>query len=138
MALHRTKLYTILVITCLAGYIWLYYGMTTIQNGSNSFEVCLFKHATTLPCPSCGATRSVISLLQGNPLKSIYINPLGLFIATIMAIIPIWVLTDLLTKKSSLFNFYGKTEAFLKKPRIAIPLILLVILNWIWNITKGL
>ena len=38
----------------------------------------------------------------------------------------------------TLFDFYQKTESYLKKPKIAIPLILLLIINWIWNITKGL
>jgi len=65
-------------------------------------------------------------------------NPLGIFLAIIMSIAPFWILFDKITKKNTLFNFYKKTEEILKKPRYAIPLIFLVIINWIWNITKGL
>jgi hypothetical protein len=37
-----------------------------------------------------------------------------------------------------LYNFYNQTELVLKRKWIAIPAILLVLLNWIWNIAKGL
>ena len=33
---------------------------------------------------------------------------------------------------------FQKAEKLLIKPKIAIPLIVLVLLNWIWNIVKGL
>ena len=43
-------------------------------------------------------------------------------------------------------RFYGgdshglflETETYLKRPQLAIPLVIIVIINWIWNITKGL
>ena len=138
MVLSRNKIYTVLFSACIAGYIWLYYGITTLQTESNSIEVCLIKHVTNIPCPSCGSTRSMISLAQGNIIKSLYINPFGLIIAFIMISAPIWILFDLVTKKSTLFIFYQRLETHLRKPKIAIPLVLLVLINWIWNITKGL
>ena len=55
-----------------------------------------------------------------------------------MLISPPWILFDIITGKKTLFDFYGRTETFLKKPGIAIPLVLFVLINWIWNITKGL
>ena len=55
-----------------------------------------------------------------------------------MLITPIWILFDVTTKKKTLLNFYRQIEIVLRKPQIAIPLILFVLINWIWNITKEL
>ena len=138
MSLNRNRLYLILLTACTAGYIWLYVGLTNAQSGSKPVRVCLFKQLTSIPCPSCGTTRSVISLTQGNFEQALLINPLGYLIAAIMLLTPLWIAFDLATKGSSLFKSYQKTEALLKTPRFAIPLILLIIANWIWNITKNL
>ena len=138
MSKSRSKLYTFLFIACIAGYIWLYYGFTANITELNSADVCLIKHVTNIPCPSCGSTRSVISILHGDFAKSFLINPLGFIIALIMIITPLWILLDLATKRKTLFDFYQKIERILKKPQYSIPLILLIVINWIWNITKGL
>jgi len=138
MPISRSKLYTILIIACTAGYIWLFYSLTKFQSGIKTVEVCLFKHATHIPCPSCGSTKSVLSIIHGDFLQALYINPFGLIIASIMLITPVWILFDVITRKNSLLNFYRKTENILKKPGIAITLVLFVLINWIWNITKAL
>jgi hypothetical protein len=138
MTLDRNKLYLILFIACLAGYIWLYFSITKNITENNSAEVCLIKHVTNIPCPSCGSTRSVISLTKGDFIGALNINPIGYLVAIIMLIAPIWILVDTVRNAKTLFDFYQKIESYLKQPKIAIPLILLIIINWIWNITKGL
>lgn len=138
MTIDRNKLYTILFTACIAGYIWLYFSLNTTETKNKSFEFCLIKHTTNIPCPSCGSTRSIISLTKGNFLEALIINPLGYIVAVIMFSAPIWIAIDIITKRKTLFEFYQKIETYLKKPRYAIPLLLLVIINWIWNITKGL
>lgn len=138
MALNRNKLYLVLFIACLAGYSWLYYGISRNLAENKSVEVCLIKHVTSIPCPSCGSTRSVISLTTGHFIEALKINPIGIIVAAIMILAPLWIMLDIATSRSTLFDFYQKTEIRLKKPQYAIPLILLVIINWIWNITKGL
>ena len=138
MTLDRNKLYLILLIACLAGYIWLYFSLTKNITESKSFEVCLIKYVTNIPCPSCGSSRSVISLTKGDFIGALNFNPIGYLVAIIMLIAPIWIIADTIKRTNTLFDFYLKTETYLKKPKIAIPLILLVIINWIWNITKGL
>ena len=55
-----------------------------------------------------------------------------------MLVAPLWILADTIMNKNTLFDLFQKIETLLKRPIIAIPLILLVIINWIWNITKGL
>ena len=138
MLLDRNKLYSILLIACVAGYIWLYYSITSNVTENKSVEVCLIKHATNIPCPSCGSTRSIISLTKGNFVEAFDLNPIGYLVALIMLISPVWIISDVIFKKNSLFKCYQIIENHLKKPKYAIPLILLVIINWIWNITKGL
>ncbi len=138
MFLSRNKLYATLLMACMAGYGWLYYVITSIHTKSNSIEICLLKRTTAIPCPSCGSTRAIISLIKGNIAQSLYINPFGIGIALIMLFIPPWIIADIIAKKNTLFNFYSTAETYLKKPILAIPLIVLVLINWIWNIKKGL
>ncbi len=138
MKLNRNRLYAIMLMACIAGYIWLYFSLTSTNTGNNLPEVCLIKHATNLPCPSCGSTRSVVLLTKGNFTDALSINPLGYLVAIIMLITPLWITIDIITKKNTFFGFYKTIEIYLKRPQYAIPLILLVLINWIWNITKGL
>lgn len=138
MSLNRNKLYLLICIACLAGYVWLYFGLTNDYIQFKSLQVCPIKHITNIPCPSCGSTRSVILLTQGNFIQAFRINPIGYIIAFIMLLTPIWITLDIAFKRKTFFVFYKKIETYLKRPQYAIPLILLVIINWIWNITKGL
>ena len=138
MTLNRNKLYLILLVACWSGYIWLYYSLSNNYSENKSYEVCLIKYTTNIPCPSCGSTRSIISLTKGNFIEALSINPMGFIVAVVMLLSPIWIIADTLNKRNTLFDFYKKTEPNLKRPQFAIPLIFLVIINWIWNITKEL
>jgi hypothetical protein len=123
----------------MAGYAWLYvhlYGLFSTSSGVEG--VCLFRHITGIPCPSCGATRSVIAIIEGHLWSGIYINPLGIIILFIMIITPIWIIYDGITRQYSLFNFYQKMEVMLRKKYIAVPFVLLLLLNWYWNLYKYL
>ena len=132
----RNKLYSLILIACLAGFIYLF---CTIHNlKSETFRVCIIKNATGYPCPSCGTTRAVTLLLEGKIIESILLNPFGLVVAIIMTIFPIWILMDIILKKETFYFWYKKTEATIRKPWLASLLILLVLLNWIWNIYKHL
>lgn len=131
----RNKLYSLLLIACFAGYGYLYYNIENLP--SEAFRVCIIKNATGYPCPSCGATRAVSLLLEGNIIESIALNPFGILVAIIMTVFPVWVLTDVIQKKDSFYKAYKKTESLIRKPWLASVLILLVLLNWIWNIYKN-
>ena len=134
----KTKLYALLIVACAAGYAWLFFSLARELSEKKAVGVCLLKQATGVPCPSCGSTRAALSLLHGNFMQSLLINPFGVIIVAIMLIAPIWIFVDIASRKSTLLEFYARTETILKKPGIAIPLVLLVAINWIWNITKGL
>ena len=132
------KLYVLVSTACAAGYIWLF--VNYHRSISESFEpgVCLYKRITGIPCPSCGSTRSVLSILKGDFVGALLWNPFGLIIISVLILAPLWILYDIVLRKDSLLQVYNRSEIFLRKKWIAIPLILLVILNWIWNIYKGL
>ncbi|MGA1977127.1 MAG: DUF2752 domain-containing protein [Bacteroidales bacterium] len=139
MELTRRKLYALLSVALLAGYIWFFYDLAVDPEGAdNSPGVCLFKSVTGIPCPSCGSTRAIIALFHGDVVKSLSLNPIGLLLAMIMTVTPFWLIYDFLTHKKTLLDRYRQAEAILRKPIVAFPLIILVILNWIWNISKGI
>ena len=137
MTLGRNKLYAMLFIACLAGYFWLYLSTSKSFIVNTSYEVCIIKKVSNLPCPSCGSTRSIISLLQGDFIKSLSINPIGIILSIIMIFSPGWITIDLIAKRDSLFRFYCKAQEYLKRPPYSILFALLIVINWIWNIKKG-
>jgi hypothetical protein len=138
MTHNRNQLYAILLIACASGYSWLFYNLTDNTNENSSVTVCLFKKLTSIPCPSCGTTRSVVLLSKGNFSEALFLNPLGYLAAFLLLIIPFWISIDIVRNRISLLVFYQKTETYLKKTTFAIPLLVLVVINWIWNIIKGL
>lgn len=139
MKLNRNKLYILLAVSCLAGYTWLFLSnINAGENNNSNAGVCLIKHATGVPCPSCGSTRSILSILDGNIADALYWNPIGIVLLFIMIIVPIWIFYDGLTRKESMFNFYKKAEKALQQKKVAVPAIVLMLVNWIWNIYKGI
>jgi hypothetical protein len=74
MSLTRNKLYLLIYIACFAGYVWIYLGLTNDFIQSKSVQVCPIKYITNIPCPSCGSTRSVILLTQGNFIEAFRIK----------------------------------------------------------------
>ena len=132
----RNKLYSLLLIACLAGFMYLFYNIHTLQG--ERFRVCIIKNVTGYPCPSCGTTRAVSLLFEGKTIESILLNPFGIVVAIIMTVFPFWILIDIFFKKETFYYWFKNAEAIIRKPWLASILILLVLLNWIWNIYKHL
>tara|TARA_B100000795_G_scaffold81356_2_gene58639 strand:+ start:29372 stop:29788 length:417 start_codon:yes stop_codon:yes gene_type:complete len=138
VTISSKQLYLLLVILLIVGYSWVFYSSTVMQTSGSALEVCIFKKITSLPCPSCGATRSVSSILKGDFIQGIITNPMGLVISVIMLITPVWLIGDLFTEKETLHQFYLRVEKVLNKKIVFIPLIILILCNWVWNIYKNL
>jgi hypothetical protein len=139
MIMGRQTTYAILLLICAVGYGWV--GLNLFDESvrhSDSTSVCLFKHTTGLPCPSCGSTRAVVAIAEGNIVQSLTWNPIGILIAFIMLIAPFWILYDLVTSRITLLQFYHWSSGQLRRKWLAIPAIILILCNWAWNISKGL
>jgi hypothetical protein len=135
--MNKYKLYLLLFALCIAGYIWLGISFQNNNTNNNEIGVCLFKNLTNLPCPSCGSTRSIQSLFKGDFIDAMEINPLGIILLLSLIIIPLWLFYDLVKRKETFFNFYIRAEYSLQRKIIAVPAIILILINWIWNFYKG-
>ena len=51
---------------------------------------CRMKQWTGLPCPGCGVTTSVTHAVQGRPLESLRVQPLGLLVALALPPLALW------------------------------------------------
>lgn len=137
--MSRRGLYRFLGLLSFAGYIWLAWNGTGLSSRLPVPGLCMFKALTHLPCPSCGATRAILLLLNGYIAESLFLNPLGVFLFLALVLIPLWLAADLLMKKESLYRCYmGMERSFRQRAWLSIPLILLVVVNWVWNILKKL
>ena len=133
----RNKLHIVVLLLSLSGYLWIGSNYLSETCQSSGTSVCLIKHATGYACPSCGSTRSVIALLNGDLSSAIYQNPIGIILLIMLVTIPPWIFYDYKTRTSSFLYAYQSLEIWIKQKRVAVPLAIVVALNWIWNIYKG-
>jgi hypothetical protein len=134
--MNRNRLYLLLSSATAAGYAYL--ASSLHHEGPGNPTPCLIKNVTGIPCPSCGSTRSVASMVNGDIAQAVMINPMGILVAGIMLTVPFWLLYDIMLKKDTLYINYIQAERKLQAKWVAIALAALVIANWIWNINKGL
>jgi len=115
-----------------AGFTWLALNI----HGQYTASLCMFKNTTGIPCPACGTTRGIMQLFHGEIWNAILANPLSIPAAFALAILPGWLLNDLLRKKESLYQTFRNAESIIKQKPFAIALVLMVVCNWIWNLIK--
>jgi len=132
----KKNLYFLVWTLGASGYLWLYYNYNLVTSTKTSW--CVTKKITGYPCPACGSTRSVISILEGDLYQAALLNPFGFLVLLILVLFPLWVLVDILFKKESFYEFYIKIENRLRNKYVAIFGGIIILLNWIWNINKGL
>jgi len=63
-------------------------------------------------------------------------NPLGYVAALLLLVTPVWICTDLLLNSDSLWRTYKTTISMIERRAVCIPLLILLVANWIWNIIK--
>lgn len=134
--MSKNKLYAFIFIACLIGFLYLFYSINYSE--SSHLKFCIIKNATGYPCPSCGTTRAVQLFLQGDFVASLQMNPFGILVTILMVVLPFWIVYDVLTHQQTFFINYKKVESIVRTKWLAILLIILALINWIWNIKKGL
>ena len=132
----RRGLYLFSASASVVGYVWLL--ISYLYPGEEVWTGCLFKKLVSLPCPSCGSTRSILTLCHGDLKGSLLLNPNGAFLALLMLIIPLWIIIDGIKRKDSYYCFYTWMEKVVNKRGVYSILIGLVIMNWFWNIYKNI
>jgi hypothetical protein len=136
MQLNKNRLYVFLLTACFLGYVWLYYNSTKQQNTVAQSFGCLFKKFTNVPCPACGNTRAVLLIAKGSFYQALIVNPLGYIVAVALLVVPIWIFFDVAFKKNSLYLFINNLPKF-ATPKVTWLLVVLLLLNWAWNIVKN-
>ena len=134
MSLSRGRLYSLLLFLSACGYLWLYVSNDSSHWGD--WGGCWIRYIFGIPCPSCGNTRAVHAAFHGEWLSSLYYNPLGLLLAALMVVLPLWIVVDLLRGSSSFLRVYQATEQKLQRWPYAVTGIVVILMNWIWNLVK--
>ena len=130
----RRQLYFLALFLGLAGQIWIAYSYKKLERQEEAFNTCIFRRITGIPCPSCGTIHSIVSILHGDLPKALSENPLGFAGILVVAIIPYWILADLVLGGESFYRFYLRINAFLKKKRVLFGLLLSVLLLWMYKL----
>ena len=113
-------------------------GQQVMQSHNVGLTVCTLKAVTGYPCPYCGTIRSASALIAGHWKEGLYTNPLGVVVLVWLIITTLWLLYDALVWRNTLQQAYKRAGRILQKRYVWIPLAVLIALNWVWNIQKGL
>ena len=103
--------------------------------------MCIFKWLTGYPCPGCGSTRALISLLHGDIKQSLWYNPV-VFILIICGFVLAFVslIEYAKTKGRPIYKEMTVYKIFHQSLSVWVIVIAVIftILNWAWNIHKGI
>lgn len=132
------KLYILVLFLSVVGYSWIFWNDYEFRRHEMPVNACLFRTITGIPCPSCGTTHSVLSIVKGEFREAARENPMGFPVTLMLIIFPVWALTDLFTRKTSFSAFYHAMENLLRRKWIAFPAVILLLINWIMNIHRCL
>ncbi len=91
-------------------------------------DLCLFRRITRIPCPTCGSTRSVLSIFEGNFFQAFMFNPLLFITGFIFSII--FGARILFAKKINMS--FSKIEMKF----VWIALVFLLLVNWVYVIAS--
>ena len=85
----------------------------------------MFKQVTGVACPSCGLTRSLLQIVNGDLIAGLMINPLGVLAALFLMFFPFVVGYQLVAKRPIVKVAFVKFESLLRRPAISVLLVLL-------------
>ncbi len=105
-----------------------YFAGTRNQGFQNGPTLCFFNNITGFPCPTCGLTRSVFSLANGEFVQSLRFNPLGV---VVVGLISLWALDRLKIPEPLKFG----AAKLIEKRQFAIVAVSLI-LFWGFNFVR--
>jgi len=134
----KKHLYQLVTLLSVLAYTWIIYNSFFLKIDEEGITVCWFRTISGLPCPACGSTSGMIEIFKGNFYKAFHYNPFAFSSLIILLISSLWVSYDIVLKKDGFYKFYLTVNEKLKKKRIIIPIILLFLIIWVWNIYKAI
>lgn len=137
MRLGKVGQFYLLTITLLiSGWVWLLYN-TYNSHIASGHTLCFVRNVTGYPCPACGTTNAVQTILDGSFKEALFINPLGYIALLALLFLPFAALVDLISGRRYVYSLYTNFDKQLKQhPLLLIIIILLLLINWIWNLYK--
>ena len=111
-------------LASVARYVW------NAALGAEAPGVCIFHAATGAPCPACGTTRSVAALLAGDLRAAWDWNPLGFLATSALVVLPVVAAVDLVARRETLWRAYLTVESTVRRPPVAIALVVLLAVHW--------
>jgi len=112
-------------------FVWGFVAIGTIafagiwQHQLELLPPCLFKHLTGIPCPTCGVTRSVVSLSKLDLYDSFLYNPLSMISIFALILFSPAFITAWLFRKRLEIVLAERDRKFLR-----ISLVLVLMANW--------
>ena len=103
-------------------------GLVIMPSDGLRFSACIFYHITGLPCPVCGLTRSMSSVMHFELLKSLAYHPLGILV---LAFLFMCLITNDPNYLSSKINTKNKFIRFIISAK---SMVLLFVLVWLLRV----
>lgn len=130
---------TRLLLLYVIGLAWYVFNAIVSATCLSPIIVCPIKRITHFPCPGCGLTRGIMAISKGNVLDAIFsYNALSVVFLPTAVIAGLWGLFDAVTGNDSLHQILLKTDRLLHHKIVLIVALAITVLNWAWNVSKGL
>lgn len=105
-----------------------------LEGGIVPFAGCGFKHLIGLPCPGCGATRSLAALAQFDLLRSFLLNPL---VSVVAMAAPLAVPGAWFDARFNRGRTANNVARFCRSRGFTQALVGLVVVNWSYLLLMG-
>lgn len=94
------------------------------------FPPCAFKYMTGIPCPTCGTTRAVMLLVQGDIAGSLFMNPM---LSIVLLGVVLWFVFSLVAWVMNLKQ-PSLSLSTREKDVVRLFAVLLFLANWVYLI----
>ncbi|MBR5696972.1 MAG: DUF2752 domain-containing protein [Paludibacteraceae bacterium] len=119
-------------ILLLSAYLWI--AMNMSYGEGEGFIVCPFRRITTLPCPGCGLTTSILLMLRGEFGQALCTNPLSLIALPVLVLSPLF----LLLKPDRCYSLWCGFEEYVSRGKGLWVLIGVIVAVWLYLIINSL
>jgi hypothetical protein len=121
-------------IICIFGFLWL--GAHGSIDLSVVFHPCGFQQRYHLPCPTCGMTTAAVAFVQGQFLKSFYIQPAGALFCCILVLTAF--LSFIIAVFGVYFHFLKRFFTEIKIKYIILAFIIIIFAGWAVTLARAL